>query len=81
MIYNLIGFIGSTIFVVTYILLQKGKMNPYGRGYNLWQIVAAVCITISVSPYHFWHIYVLEGVVVIYGTKSIFKTTKTPTKK
>ncbi|GHA18531.1 hypothetical protein GCM10008090_30160 [Arenicella chitinivorans] len=44
---NIIGMLGTSMVVGTYFLLQLNKLDAKGLAYNLWNLVGAVLLLIS----------------------------------
>lgn len=47
LIANIIGMIGTTLVVGTYMLLQFNKLDARGFAFNFWNLVGAVLLLIS----------------------------------
>lgn len=44
---NIIGMLGTSMVVGTYFLLQLNKLDAKGLAYNLWNLVGAILLLIS----------------------------------
>ncbi|WP_415912254.1 CBU_0592 family membrane protein [Neptuniibacter sp. QD37_11] len=46
-LYNGIGLIGTALYIISYTLLQLGKLDGNGRAYILYNLGGAICVSIS----------------------------------
>lgn len=44
---NIIGMLGTSMVVGTYFLLQLNKLDAKGLAYNIWNLVGAILLLIS----------------------------------
>lgn len=44
---NIIGMLGTSMVVGTYFLLQLNKLDSKGLAYNIWNLVGAILLLIS----------------------------------
>lgn len=47
MIFELIGWIGAILFIISYFLLSKGKLKQSEVRYHLLNLVGAICLVIN----------------------------------
>lgn len=52
MIFELIGWIGAILFVLSYFLLSKGKLKQDEVKYHLLNLIGAICLVINAIHFH-----------------------------
>ena len=57
---NLIGMLGTTLVVGTYFLLQLNKIDVRSLAYNLWNLVGAVLLLLSLLVHFNLASFVIE---------------------
>ena len=76
---NIIGMSGTILVVGTYFLLQLNKLDPKGLAYNLWNLVGASLLLISLFVHFnlasfvielFWIAASLVGLVQYYRSRA-----------
>ena len=64
MILDLIGWLGTTAFVLAYYLISSGKVKADGWEYQVLNFFGAVAVGISVFPKKAWAAFGLE---IVWG--------------
>ena len=76
---NIIGMLGTSLVVGTYFLLQLGKIDAKSLSYNIYNLVGAALLSLSLLVHFnlasfvieiFWMAASLVGLVQYYRTKS-----------
>lgn len=80
MIFDVVGWVGSFLVVLAYLLLSTKKLSA-GMTYQLMNLVAAVCIAIGVFPKNAWFSFALQVVWGIIAVVSIVKLKMKPAKR
>lgn len=57
---NIIGMIGTMLVVGTYFLLQLEKLDSKGLAYNIWNLVGAILLLISLLVHFNLASFVIE---------------------
>ncbi len=57
---NIIGMTGTALVVGTYFLLQLNKLDPKGLAYNIWNLVGAILLLISLLVHFNLASFVIE---------------------
>ncbi len=57
---NIIGMTGTALVVGTYCLLQLSKLDPKGLAYNVWNLVGAILLLISLLVHFNLASFVIE---------------------
>ena len=77
MIFDILGWIGTFLLVMDYILLSTNKIEN-GKLYQIINLVASLCMAIGVFPKNAWFTFTLE---IIWGTIAIVALIKIKNKK
>lgn len=72
MLFDIVGWIGSFLVVLAYLLLSTKKLSS-GLTYQLLNLVAALCIAIGVFPKNAWFSFALQVVWGLIAVASIIK--------
>jgi len=57
---NIIGMIGTSLVVSTYFLLQMEKLDAKGLAYNIWNLIGAILLLISLLVHFNLASFVIE---------------------
>ncbi len=60
LIANVVGMLGTTMVVGAYFLLQMDKMDAKGLAYNLWNLVGALLLLLSLLVHFNLASFVIE---------------------
>ena len=76
---DFIGFSGVALLIVTYALLQLGRIDPKGFWYSFNNMIVAILV--SVSLYYTpnlasWVIEIFWFLISVYGLAMYYKRTK-----
>lgn len=77
---EIVGYSGVALLIITYAMLQLGKIDPKGFWYSFNNLLVALLVTVSLlhtmnKPSMvievFWFIISLYGIVMFYKRKSV----------
>ena len=57
---NIIGMLGTSMVVGTYVLLQTNKLDAKGLAFNIWNLLGAVLLLISLCIHFNLASFVIE---------------------
>lgn len=77
MIFDILGWIGTILLVMDYILLSTNKIEN-GKLYQIINLIASLCMAIGVFPKNAWFSFALQ---VIWGIIAIIALVKMKNKK
>lgn len=77
MIFDILGWIGTILLVMDYILLSTNKIEN-GKLYQIINLIASLCMAIGVFPKNAWFSFALQ---VIWGIIAIMALVKMKNKK
>lgn len=77
MIFDILGWIGTILLVMDYILLSTNKIEN-GKLYQIINLIASLCMAIGVFPKNAWFSFALQ---VIWGIIAIMALIKMKNKK
>lgn len=77
MIFDILGWIGTFLLVMDYILLSTNKIEN-GKLYQIINLVASLCMAIGVFPKNAWFSFALQ---VVWGIIAIVALIKIKDKK
>lgn len=75
MIFDIVGWIGSIMVVVAYVLLSMKKIKP-GLTYQLLNLGAAILMAIGLFPKNAWFSFALQIVWGLVAIVAILKMKK-----
>ena len=70
---NIIGMIGTALVVGTYFLLQLDRLDPKGLPYNLWNLVGALLLLLSLLVHFNLASFVIELFWIAASLLGLFK--------
>ena len=70
--YNTVGFLGTVLYILSYLLLQMKKIDS-GIMYTTMNLFAAIFVIISLIKYWNAPIFVIQAVWVIISVVGIYK--------
>ena len=76
LIYNITGIIGVSLIIITYFLLQAGKMKGDDLLYPLINLVGAIMVLISLYRFYNLASVIIEVFWIIISIYGIFKALK-----
>ena len=76
LIYNITGIIGVSLIIITYFLLQAGKMKGDDLLYPLINLVGAIMVLISLYRFYNLASVIIEIFWIIISIYGIFKALK-----
>ena len=74
-IYNIIGFIGTGLYILSYLLLQMEKIDS-GLTYTIINFFAATFVVISLFKYWNGPSFIIQIVWIIISIAGIYKNLK-----
>ena len=77
MIFDILGWIGTILLVMDYILLSTNKIEN-GKLYQIINLIASLCMAIGVFPKNAWFSFALQ---VVWGIIAIVALIKIKDKK
>ena len=77
MIFDILGWIGTILLVIDYILLSTNKIEN-GKIYQIINLIASLCMAIGVFPKNAWFSFALQ---VIWGIIAIMALVKMKNEK
>lgn len=77
MIFDILGWIGTILLVMDYILLSTNKIEN-GKIYQIINLIASLCMAIGVFPKNAWFSFALQ---VIWGIIAIMALVKMKNEK
>ena len=77
MIFDILGWIGTILLVMDYILLSTNKIEN-GKLYQIINLIASLCMAIGVFPKNAWFFFALQ---VVWGIIAIVALVKMKNKK
>lgn len=77
MIFDILGWIGTILLVMDYILLSTNKIEN-GKLYQIINLIASLCMAIGVFPKNAWFSFALQ---VIWGIIAIIALVKMKNKE
>lgn len=77
MIFDILGWIGTILLVMDYILLSTNKIEN-GKLYQIINLIASLCMAIGVFPKNAWFSFALQ---VVWGIIAIVALVKMKNKK
>jgi multidrug transporter EmrE-like cation transporter len=73
---NIIGMLGTTAVVAAYFMIQVDRMDPKGLAYNLWNLLGAVLLLLSLLVHFNLASFVIELFWIaasVVGLHRVFK--------
>ena len=77
MIYDILGWIGTILVLIAYLLLSTNKINN-GKTYQLLNLFASLFIAIGLLPKNAWFSFALQ---VVWGSIALITLIKIINKK
>lgn len=80
-IYDLLGSLGVVFIIITYLLLQMGKLSSRHRAYSLWNAVGSVLIMVSLIHQFNFSAFLIELFwlfISVYGLFKALRSNKEP---
>ena len=77
LIFDIVGWVGSIMVVLAYLLLSFKKIKP-GLTYQLINLLAATLMAIGLFPRNAWFSFVLQ---IVWALVAIFAIVKIKSKK
>jgi len=71
--FDIFGAIGLCSILLAFFLLQKGKISDDDHGYNILNLVGAICIALYSTYYSAWFSVILN---VVWGIIAFFDLVK-----
>ena len=81
--FDIVGWIGSFLVVLAYLLLSTKKIKP-GLNYQLLNLLSAILMAIGLFPRDAWFSFALQiawGLIAIFAIIKIKKQSRKKTKK
>jgi len=73
--YNIVGFIGTGLYILSYLLLQMKKLDS-GVIYTTMNLFAAIFVIISLTKYWNAPSFIIQAVWVIISIVGIYNSLK-----
>lgn len=74
MIFQVIGWLGAIIFVVSYFLLSDGHLRQEGKTYHILNMIGAVCLVINALYFQDHANLMVNGVWCAIALMAIYKS-------
>ena len=80
-IYDLLGSLGVVFIIITYLLLQMGKLSSRKKAYSFWNATGSMLIMVSLMHQFNLSAFLIElfwFLISVYGLFKALKSNKTP---